>query len=70
MFNIPDAMQTAYQLRNANGLGVENTGAAVFIPQLSEPNPPHAQLSRTRCDAEVLFAQLHPANAPAIAGHH
>jgi hypothetical protein len=40
MFNIPDAMQTAYQLRNANGLGVENTGAAVFIPQLSEPNPP------------------------------
>jgi hypothetical protein len=32
MFNIPDAMQTAYQLRNENGLGVENTEAAYFIP--------------------------------------
>jgi len=34
MFNIPDAMQTAYQLRNANGLGIENTEAANFIPSL------------------------------------
>jgi len=34
MFNIPDAMQTAYQLRSANGLGIENTEAANFIPSL------------------------------------
>jgi hypothetical protein len=41
MFNIPDAMQTPYQPRNANGLGIENTEAADFIPWLlSATNPP------------------------------
>jgi hypothetical protein len=41
MFNIPDAMQTAYQLRNANSLGIENTEAADFIPRLlSASSPP------------------------------
>jgi hypothetical protein len=32
MLNLPGARQTAYQLRNANGLGDKNTGTADFIP--------------------------------------
>jgi hypothetical protein len=37
MFNIPDAKQAAYQPLNDNGLGVENTEAACFIPDILPP---------------------------------
>jgi hypothetical protein len=47
MFNIPDAMQAAYQrTQSNNGLDVTNTGAALFIP--AAPDQPHTCTGRMR----------------------